>query len=98
MHDIATCETPSCNATFGDLLTIQLSKFCRDQEQYFPNQNKPFINHENKTIQQLVTYKKELRKKAFSQSDTKDHRKKFHGFPTPQNYTPFNLIPSAPKI
>ena len=81
-HDIATCETPSDLATFGDLLTIQLSKFCRDQEQYFPNQinthNKPFINHENKTIQQLVTCKKELRKKTFSQSGTKEDRKKFH--------------------
>ena len=80
-HDIATCETPSDLATFGDLLTIQLSKFCRDQEQYFPNQinthNRLFINHENKTIQ-LVTYKKELRKKAFFQSGTKDDRKKFH--------------------
>ena len=66
-HDIAHCDDPALLGALGNQVTLEIQAFLQEKSPLFTencNQQSrgQYISHQNKTIAQLLEYKRELRK------------------------------------
>ena len=81
-HLISQCTDPEDLKLLGNRVSIVISTFCSENSELFaenvPKHSSKFVSHQNKTIAELESLKKTLRKEAFKEGAGPDKRKEFY--------------------
>ena len=78
---ISSCSISEDLSNIGNRISLEVHNFCKGNKELFAQEAKQpqeYINHQNKTLSQLESYKKQLRKKAFKDGASPEKRKLFH--------------------
>ena len=80
--EIGRCTDPEDLGKLGDQLSVEVANFCIENKELFEEElkstSKAFVPHDNRTIAQLETLKKHLRKEAFREGANPEKKKEFH--------------------
>ena len=81
-HLIGQCSDPEDLKVLGNRVSIEIATFCLENKELFEEKvekdSEKFVQHPNKTISELETLKKVLKKEAFKEGAGPEKRKEFY--------------------